>query len=227
MNRQLIEIASWRIVSELFRRYPGRFTLIETHPGGGQYDCLTLFQQERKIADFNRAGRFHVFDGPGKERPLELWDMMAQDSDTQGPLDLVCSSLGLEVPAKLPPSTPEVLVYRFIAAFLSQASFQKDRWECRNGMLDTSGYGGGPVDEYFTPFPAVREHLKKTLPDDFLNEPAYRYWFILKNGNPVICLQKQGLAWLPEGKSYELANLYAKEHRIWPVIWDVAGHLLQ
>jgi hypothetical protein len=42
INRQLIEIASWRLISDICRRYPETFTIIETHPGGGLYDCLSL-----------------------------------------------------------------------------------------------------------------------------------------------------------------------------------------
>jgi hypothetical protein len=31
---QLREALSWKLVSELHRRHPGDFTVIETHPGG-------------------------------------------------------------------------------------------------------------------------------------------------------------------------------------------------
>ncbi len=48
VNKQLTEIASWRIVSELIRRHPEKFTVIETHPGGGQYDCLSPYSMQTK-----------------------------------------------------------------------------------------------------------------------------------------------------------------------------------
>lgn len=35
----ILEAASWRLTAELVRRYPNRFSVIETHPGGGQYNC--------------------------------------------------------------------------------------------------------------------------------------------------------------------------------------------
>jgi len=61
MNRQLVEIASWRIVSELMRRYPRKFHVIETHPCSGQYDCLALYTPDgTHVADFNRGGRFRI-----------------------------------------------------------------------------------------------------------------------------------------------------------------------
>ena len=56
-NKQLIEIASWRIVSELYRRHPGKFKIIETHPGGGQYDCLSLQAENQDIADITELDK--------------------------------------------------------------------------------------------------------------------------------------------------------------------------
>ena len=41
LSRQLLEAASWRVVAELVRRHP-TIRVIETHPGGDQYDCLQL-----------------------------------------------------------------------------------------------------------------------------------------------------------------------------------------
>ena len=44
--RSILEAASWRLTAELVRRYPDRFSVIETHPGGGQYDCITLIDED-------------------------------------------------------------------------------------------------------------------------------------------------------------------------------------
>jgi hypothetical protein len=35
------EAASWQLTAELVSRYPDRFMVIETHPAGGMYDCIT------------------------------------------------------------------------------------------------------------------------------------------------------------------------------------------
>jgi hypothetical protein len=41
------------------RRYPDHFTVIEMHPGGGQYDCLSLIARDELSnldrIDLNRA----------------------------------------------------------------------------------------------------------------------------------------------------------------------------
>ena len=62
--RQLEEVLSWRIVTELWRRFPSDFTLIEAHPGGGQSDCLMLVINgpvKQFAIDVNRdGGSMHI-----------------------------------------------------------------------------------------------------------------------------------------------------------------------
>lgn len=76
-SRQLREALTWKLVSELHRRHPGKFTVIETHPGGGQYDCLSLWQGNQTIADLNRVGGFY-----SEQRSIpwnELWPICVSD----------------------------------------------------------------------------------------------------------------------------------------------------
>ena len=229
MNGQLVEIASWRIVSELSRRYPGKFKVIETHPGGGQYDCLSLYAKKQKhIAAFNRVGRLHIFenfDGSQQERPLDIWRDMMESYNPKETLDKISGLIGLPIPGKLPSSTPTTLVYRFIAEFLTHAAFGNHDWECRSGYEDTSGYGGG-VRSYFKKFPQARERLRIGLPDDFLEEPAYRFWFLCRENQPVLCLETNGMVWTEKGKAYILTDLYASKRKVWPMIQEIAGDLL-
>ena len=59
MNRQLSEIARWRLVSEICRRYPNRLRVAETHLSSQQsYDCLALYDdsQQQIKAHFDRIG---------------------------------------------------------------------------------------------------------------------------------------------------------------------------
>lgn len=221
MHNQLTEVASWRIVSELLRRFPGEFQVIETHPGGGMYDCLSLFRDNQHIADFNRVGSFHVFNSTSDHPPLDIWRALA-DEDIQKVLDQICRNLELQVPAKLPSSTPDVIVYRFIAAFLGHSAFGKEKWECRNGYFDSSGYEDSGPSKSFDMFPAAQDRTRVNFENDLLRTPAYRFWFIKKNGKPVICLETTGTAWSTEGLSFDLTALYKKEKKIWPLVWAVA-----
>jgi hypothetical protein len=230
MNRQLIEIASWRIVSELFRRYPSTFRLIETHPGGGLYDCLSLYDAGmRHIADFNRQGRFHVFNrfdqGKALSEPLEIWDHMINAEDPRTVLDQISTMMGLPVPGKLPHSQPDTIAFRWIASFLTHAAFGREKWECRNGVLDTSGFGGG-IRPFFEMFPDANKRLDVSMPTDLLSTSAYRFWFIIRNEVPLLCVEAEGHVWDERGNTFNLADLYKKERRIWPLVVKIAGHML-
>ena len=231
MNTQLVEIASWRIVSELHRRYPNKLKVTETHPGGGLYDCLTLFdEKQRHIADFNREGSLHIFatfDNSALQESLDIWTEMFDTTNVKGTLDRISSMLGLPIPSKLPPSTPTTLIYRFISAFLTHSAFGIHRWECRNGCLDTSGpEDGGKRHHLFEKFPGLgnENNLRKIEP--FYGEYAYNFWFLLKNDVPVLCLDTCGIVYRIDGKSYDLGELYQVNRKIWPLIFEVARDIL-
>jgi len=194
------------------------------------YDCLSLYNTNLvHIADLNRAGRFHVFhrcDGSDTiPEPFE-WQEIFGVEDPKDTVDKISAMLGLPVPAYLPADTPETLVYRFIAHFLTHSAFGREVWECRNGFCDTSGHGGGVVDD-FDGFPEAQKRLQIHLPDDMNGEPAYRYWFLRKNGMAVLCLEKSGTVWLRDGKHSDLVSLYKREEQhLWQMITSIAGTIL-
>lgn len=229
MNRQLIEVASWQIVSELQRRYSDRVKIIETHPGGGLYDCLSLVNNDlRHIAIFNRVGSgFSVFqkcDGNSTSESTKTWEEMLDYENPKMLLDEISGMIGLPIPKRLPPSNPTILTYRFIASFLKHSVFGRHRWRCRNGFLDTSGMGGGVIND-FQLYPGAMQRLRVTLSDDVLNQPAYRFWFLRKDDIPVACLETvTGLVWIGStDEPYDLMKLYQQKGRqIWPVVGAIA-----
>jgi hypothetical protein len=140
-------------------------------------------------------------------------------------VDRLCQQAQLEQPAGLPASTPPVVVYRCIATFLAPAAFGRARWECRNGYCSTSGYGDGVRDEWFNAFPSARERLRVRHRDDTRGEPAFRFWFLLQDGKPKLCLESTGRSWDLSGRKHNVYALYHRHNRIWPIVWMVAGHL--
>ena len=228
MNRQLIEIASWCLVNEIMRRYPNRYTIIQTHPGGGMYDCLSLFTKKGHIhvADLNREGSFHVFL-EGACSSFDIWQMMSKEDDMKDVLNRVSEALRMPIPSKLPPSTPEIVCYRFIASFLSQTAFTRDKWRCRNGCFDSSApYARGGKIKDFEKFPGAVDRLRTNKKDDIENESSYRFWFLRKAENSHICVETTGNVWSDNGNSYNLMELYKKEKRIWPLVNRIGGYLL-
>ena len=190
ISRQLEEILSWRFVAEFWRRFPNRFILIEAHPGSGQYDALALVTKEetpRFAIDVNRGGgSVHIHKeafGLGEDIILysDWLGRMLQPSPAEF-LDVICKEARLVPPKKLSASTPTTIVYRFIADFLAHSMGKLEKWECRSGYEDTSGYGGRKRQYLFDRFTSVceGENLRKTKP--FLSEYAYSFWFLIKNG---------------------------------------------
>ena len=231
-SRQLIEAASWRLVAEILRRHP-HLQVVETHPGGGQYDCLSILLEgdasgpDSQIA-LNRFGGVHFFAGADRHhRWPEFWNDHLSASDPARVVREVCAKAGLPAVRRLPASTPAVVVYRFIAAFMATSVLGRESWECRNGYNDSSGMEGSYVRrEWFGSFPAALARLSVQLPDDPVGEPACRFWFICKSGKPQLCLETTGLAWDLEGPEFDVMKLYRARRRIWPVVSFVARDLL-
>lgn len=231
MSRQLIEAASWRLVAEILRRHP-YLRVTETHPGGGQYDCLSILlgseasEAHSQIA-LNRAGSVHFLLGADHLTWSEFWNDYLSASDPVHIVREVCAKARLPAVRRLPPSTPAVVIYRFIAAFMATSVLGRVSWECRNGYHDSSGPGDScERRDWFAIFPAALARLSVRLPNDPLGEPAYRFWFICKSCRPQLCLETTGHAWDLGGAKFDLMKLYRMRRRIWPVVNFVARDLL-
>lgn len=241
INPQLLETYSWRLLTETVRRAGDRLRIYETHPGGGSYDCLSLFSGAGDaVAHLTRGGSFHVLsrlDGATRLGNVpegvegsswNLWPGVIAAADPAGIVDEICQRIGLTVPSKLPPSTPAVLTYRFITTFLSQATGGRTSWECRSGFLDSSGPGGCRVrSEWFDAFPVAKERLLARDDSDFLNQAAYRFWFILRNSEPVLSLETTGTVSSLSGVKVNISKAYRTDRRIWPIITTIAEDLLR
>jgi len=234
MNLSLLEALSWRLLTETVRKSPKRLRIYEMHPGDGQYDCLALYTVEQdSLAYLNRVGSFTPFAtlrdegvGPVSAEPWKIWDELQYDSKPQKLVDELCQRIGLKPPQKLPPTTPPALIYRLIAELVSWTVGRPQLWECRSGYLDSSGWDGcGIRDEFFAPFEQARQRLEVREQNDFLDNPAYRFWFLLRDGEPMLCLETTGTVWNRHGESLEAFLAYQKEKRLWPLIMRIAGDL--
>ena len=80
--------ASWDIAARLSAAGPPDLRVFQTHPGGGQYDCLTLASPAFHI-DINRRGSIHVHRGANL--PPMQW--LERSTEREGTL-LVARQIG-------------------------------------------------------------------------------------------------------------------------------------
>lgn len=218
-DRSVLEAASWRLASELVRRHPTIRRLVRAHPGGGMSDCLWLLPLTGEAGDvrLNREGTIQVlerFDGRESTWEPTPWDEYLR-ADPRDFLDRLESSAGLPAPASVPASTPRTLTLRVLAAIASTAVKSVHPIEIQPGMIDTSGYGGGPNRSAFEAFPGIPGRLVDARPDDFYGHAGYRFWFVIRDDVPVLAFeQREGLGWTPHHDApVDIMDLYQESRR--------------
>ena len=218
-DRSVLEAASWRLASELVRRHPDTVRLIRAHPGGGQSDVLWILPTAGEEGEIrlNREGTIQVlkrFDG----RPADAWEPAEWDdylrADPREFLHRLEVAAGLPVPQSVPAATNTTLTYRILAAIASTAVKSVHPIDIQSGMIDTSGYGGGP-NEALDEFSAIPDELRRPRPDDLLGHPGYRFWVVVRDGVPVLALeQSEGLAWTQHHDvGFSTMGLYEESRR--------------
>lgn len=217
LSDQLRQALSWKLVAELHRRHPEDFTVIETHPGGGLYDCLTLMNGEDEVANLNRLGSFR-----SKDQIIEwadLWPAGLAEGGIADLLERMSRACGLTVPSKLPPTSPETLTYRIMAGVAAAFAFEKDVWEWRNGQEVNSVCGDQTSrDPWFEAVPGAKEAALADSMHQLFGNSKFGFWFLLKNGRPTLCISKTAVCWSGLGGNFDLAEVYNRERCIYTVL---------
>lgn len=219
IDGSVLEAASWRLASELVRRHPNATRVLRTHPGGGQYDCLTITTPTAQggIIQLNRHGTIQVherFDG----RSVEGWEPVEWDeylrADPREFLDRLERASGLTRPARVPSSVPMTLTYRVLAALAATAVKAVHRIEIQPGYIDTSGGGGGPNDALHS-FPSIPDDLRRMRAGDLFGESGYRFWIVMRNDVPILAFeQDKGMGWTPHHpEGFDLMASYRRSRR--------------
>jgi len=214
IDRSVLEAASWRLASELVRRHPRTTRVVHTHPGGGQYDCLTITSPtgDQGTVQLNRNGTIQVhdrFDGrSGDQWEPTDWDDYLR-ADPRAFLDRLERAAGLPTPPHIPPSDPMTLTYRVLAALAATAVKTVHPIEIQSGQIDSTGYDAGP-NEALDSFPAIPEQLRQPRADDLFGRAGYRFWIVLRDRVPILTLeQNEGMAWTGHhGAGADLMGLY-------------------
>jgi T3SS (YopN, CesT) and YbjN peptide-binding chaperone 2 len=240
-SRQVAIAASWRLAAELIRRYPRRFILVEEHPGSGSSDCLAIYNDLAEaekppglaLIYINRRHPGYIHVEPHGSAPADISreefpTYFISADDPKDLLDHLCEHAGLPPISHIPVGSAQAATYRIIAAFLQHAMFGRIPWDCRNGLAGYwDGYDDGVRREYFEHFPQAHQRFEALEREKTARLPAHRFWFLLKSDEPVLAFEPEhGLVWDVTGRKTDLFAEYQRHRKIWPVLWNAAGHLL-
>ncbi len=194
---------SWDLAAELKLAMWDSSRLIETHPGGGMYDCLSFYQADQShLLDLNREGSLHSFmpvpahDGETSLRTV--WRDLAA-----GRLDEVmawCRSIP-DLPIR--PHDPR---HEWIRIMPRLAYAYEGRASWKNGVFDTSGYPGDPYQRDLFDAMGIGDSNPMRGMDEL--GAAYGYWFLVSNdGRPLAAINiETESGWLPNGEKVDLAS---------------------
>lgn len=169
LNPSLKTAVVWSLVEELMRRHHQKFDLRLRilHPGGGQYFCVTLYDDNRgrEVAMWNLAGTSVTIVNPigtprCQQKSLPWHETGYQTHAISHGIDAVVADmealLGLpDVQGKHGPTTPPVLGVRLIAESARRSAFRSRYLVAESGYHDSSGAEGSSSSEWLAHFPAV------------------------------------------------------------------------
>lgn len=210
LDQRLVVLQSWWVASELARRHPS-LGIIETHPGGGTYDCLSIMHWQSlpsSLVDLNREGSLHVH--PDHIGALS-WEEELQAEDRRSTVRHLEELAGLNPPSRTPSTTPRSLTFRVAYQLLLLGLNDRNAWDVRNARIDTSGYSDsrGDVDG----FPTAQRAARDQRADDPYGDPLYRFWKVSHDGRTVMVLDIDGSAHFRSGHPADLQDHFCKANR--------------
>ena len=120
---------------------------------------------------------------------------------------------GLTSPTSTPRTVRGSIGPLLLSHLATTMSIRRDGWDIRNAFHDSAGDWSG-VLEWSRSVPGI---AFEAMPDDFANEPAYRYWGVLDPDGQAAAIVdvRRGLAWRHDGDgiAIDLLGLYSAQQR--------------
>jgi hypothetical protein len=194
-------------------------TIIQTHPGGGQYDCLAVYESKqqtdagpghlRQILDINRTGSMHI----GGDALVTDWcdEFLAADN-AHTLIKTMEHAVGMSAPARTPDATERTLTVRVLAA-LAWAGVNSKNWRPIESARFDSSEGvdeGLMIDDRLAS--AASDRLSISLADDIRGQAAYRFWLVPCGAGSAL-VETSATAWLPNGEILDLMAMYRAGQR--------------
>ena len=224
LQQRMVNLQSWWVASELIRRHP-ELELIETHPGGGQYDCLSVLSADgahKLHIDLNRNGRMHIHSGTPSwfdsarwdiRHPVE-WSTESEQEDRRRIPRFLEDATGLLPPAQTPVTTSKTLGFRIIYHLLLFSLNEAEHCDIRNGELDSSGMYSDSERPYFAGIESAQIALRHSRPLGCkAHVPQYDFWGVLRDGRCLGLLQNDGTLHRPNTEPVNLMETYNSNKR--------------
>lgn len=160
LNFQKIEILSWKLISKIILLADSPVGIAVLHPGGGQYDSLSLVTRDAEvILGLNRNGSSALIND---QLVGDIWKIANDDLD-------VAISIILEA-GKINPAASTVGKNLFISNFASEIARHLEKYadsgaSAEWGWVDSS-YGSGPNHEVLEKFsiPLMWKSIEPMIP---------------------------------------------------------------
>ncbi len=253
-SQRITEAATWTLVADLVRRHEAAqgLRVIETHPGGGQYDCRTLLRPV--TGDYGVLLHLNLASGNATatrplSKPAKLPELAwAEDDDRIAYVAAVLQTedrravrhwlearLGLPRVAQAPDWSRHSLTYGIMAGVAARHAFLGPRIRWVNAFIDTSGYGpDDPVRPEVHAVPALEAQLRdiQALPTP-AHHPAYGMWLLTVADKTessfvpmaVLCVDARFYELAQPNTTYDLSGEYHGYGRLAPVIDFVAARV--
>lgn len=178
---------AWWVAAELVRRHPGELHVIETHPGGGQYDCVSIYRSSGRsgaevVVHMNVTGTLThgTWFRDGGER-FNWLEVLLSANRRSYIVEQIERVEGLTSPPKTPSTDTSTVGPMLVAAFLERSVLGPARWCAVNGVADSSE-GVHVRTECFEQFPDA-ERWCASVEGDFGGRREYRFWFVGEAGH--------------------------------------------
>ena len=186
------EVWTWRLVAELTKVLPVR-AVLETHPGGGQYDAVELHCQGpgtvSSSAGFrvavNRPGRVHVRQQDGRVVARDLLTDLDHGLPVRDAAGWVAEVAGDAGETDLVIQHSAALMSGLLSA---AAGTGTGHWQWRSGYLDSSGGEVGRRQEFFRAIPLASEACRAGPPGPS-GIPEARFWFLADGERAVLAVE--------------------------------------
>ncbi|GHG50522.1 hypothetical protein GCM10011331_13240 [Flavimobilis marinus] len=226
---RLVNVESWWIASELVRRHP-ELVVYEMHPGGGQYDVLSVRRADtvgegsmrEAHVMLNRQGTIQVHAGAEFDTtPVATWMVVLGEESPHHWVKKLETVAGFGSPPSAPATTRRSLAFRIIAQLLTTTMHDRDRWDARNEFYDSSGSWGSSLHGWIDTFPLAAEDARQAAQTSLPHEVATRFWGILRDDTVVAMLSTDGWGYVNDRRIDLMAAYKASGRRLLPVVSEL------